>query len=285
MIDDRSAIGQSRGRQTEQAITSFAVDDEPLARRQIAMLAAQVPWVRHLGEAADGVAALLDIDRLRPDILLLDIEMPELSGLQLAERLTYAPAVIFTTAHESHAVTAFELEAVDYLLKPFGRRRFLGAMERARRHVAARAHAPKVELADTATSTDEASPDTESVAAERSASLTERTHLLGDRLLVRDRGVIVPVPLSQIARFEAEDDYVAAFTRERRYLIAARITALAAELPRGQFLRLHRSHIVNLDYVERMVPFDSKRLQVELRDGTRLLASRSSSEMLRRQAR
>jgi len=93
------------------------------------------------------------------------------------------------------------------------------------------------------------------------------------------------VRLSQIARFEAEDDYVAAFTRERRYLIAARITALAAELPRGQFLRLHRSHIVNLDYVERMVPFDSKRLQVELRDGTRLLASRSSSEMLRRQAR
>jgi len=255
MIDDRASIGQSRPRQAEQTVTSFAVDDEPLARRQIAMLVAQVPWAHHLGDAADGIAALQAIDTLRPDVVLLDIEMPELSGLQLAERLTYAPAVIFTTAHESHAVTAFELEAVDYLLKPFGRQRFLAAMERARRHVAARAQSP-------------------------SEAVT-----LGDRLLIRDRGAIVPVPLSQVARFEAEDDYVAVFTRERRYLISARIAELATELPPGRFLRLHRSHIVNLDYVERMVPFDSKRLQVELRDGTRLLASRSSSEMLRRQAR
>lgn len=255
MDEDRAAIGESPPPRAEPTPTSFAVDDEPLARRQIAMLVAQVPWVRHLGEAADGVAAMQAIDALRPDILLLDIEMPEMTGLQLAERLTYAPAVIFTTAHESHAVRAFELEAVDYLLKPFGRRRFVSAMERARRYVATRDQAP-------------AEPRT-----------------LGDRLLVRDRGAIVPVPLSQIARFEAEDDYVAVVTRERRYLIAARMTELAAELPPGRFLRLHRSHIVNLDYVERMVPFDAKRLQVELRDGTRLLASRSGSELLRRQVR
>lgn len=255
MPDDRAFNDESRPRQAERAVTSFAVDDEPLARRQIAMLVEQVPWVRHLGEAADGIAALEAIDALRPDVLLLDIEMPELSGLQLAERLTYAPAVIFTTAHESHAVTAFELEAVDYLLKPIGRRRFVSAMERARRHVAARASEPAEPLR------------------------------LGDRLLIRDRGAIVPVPLSQVARFEAEDDYVAVVTRERRYLISVRMSDLAAQLPPGQFLRLHRSHIVNLDHVERMVPFDSKRLQVELRDGTRLLASRASSEMLRRQAR
>jgi two-component system LytT family response regulator len=284
MVDDRSSIGEPRPRRAEPTVTSFAVDDEPLARRQIALLVAQVPWVHHLGEAADGVAAMQAIDALRPDVLLLDIEMPELSGLQLAERLTYAPAVIFTTAHESHAVTAFELEAVDYLLKPFGRRRFLGAMERARRHLAARASLPTEPLGD-APAAAEASSGKEHAFEAESTSSAARTSLLGDRLLIRDRGAIVPVPLSQVARFEAEDDYVAVHTRERRYLIAARIADLATELPPGRFLRLHRSHIVNLDYVERMVPFDSKRLQVELRDGTRLLASRSSSEMLRRRAR
>jgi two-component system, LytTR family, response regulator len=264
-------------------MTSFAVDDEPLARRQIAMLATQVPWVRHLGEAADGDAGMQAIETLRPDVLLLDIEMPELSGLQLASRLTYAPAVIFTTAHESHAVTAFELEAVDYLLKPFGHRRFLQAMVRARRHVAARAQG-LVEPIGVGATSEKGSGASEQRAGEADAS-ADRVSLLGERLLIRDRGAIVPVPLSQVARFEAEDDYVAVFTRERRYLIAARIADLATELPPGQFLRLHRSHIVNLDYVERMVPFDSKRLQVQLRDGTRLLASRSSSELLRRYAR
>jgi two-component system LytT family response regulator len=255
MVDERSSHGESLPRQTEPSVTSFAVDDEPLARRQIAMLVEQVPWVRHLGDATDGVAALEAIEALRPDVLLLDIEMPELSGLELADRLTYAPAVIFMTAHENHAVTAFELEAVDYLLKPIGRRRFVTAMERARRHVTARASA---------------------------ASEPVR---LGDRLLIHDRGAIVPVLLSRIVRFEAEDDYVAVVTPERRYLIATRMADLACQLPADRFLRLHRSHIVNLDHVERMVPFDSKRLQVELRDGSRLLASRSSSEMLRRRAR
>lgn len=284
MVDDRSSIGEPRPRRAEPTVTSFAVDDEPLARRQIALLVSQVPWVHHLGEAADGVAALQAIDTLRPDVLLLDIEMPELSGLQLAERLTYAPAVIFTTAHESHAVTAFELEAVDYLLKPFGRRRFLGAMERARRHLASRAPSPTQPLTD-AIGTVEPSSNEELALGEEQTSRAAHTSLFGDRLLIRDRGAIVPVPLNQVARFEAEDDYVAVHTRERRYLIAARIADLATELPPGRFLRLHRSHIVNLDYVERMVPFDSKRLQVELRDGTRLLASRSSSEMLRRRAR
>ena len=255
MVDEISSDSETGLRQAETSVTSFAVDDEPLARRQIAMLVEEVPWVHHLGDAADGVTALEAIHELRPDVLLLDIEMPELSGLQLAERLTYGPAVIFTTAHESHAVTAFELEAVDYLLKPIGRRRFLGAMERARRHVADRA---------------------------RSSGEPVR---LGDRLLIRDRGAIVPVPLSRIVRFEADDDYVTVVTLERRYLVAMRMADLAGQLPSDRFLRLHRSHIVNLDYVERMVPFDSKRLQVELRDGSHLLASRASSEMLRRRAR
>ena len=110
--------------------------------------------------------------------------------------------------------------------------------------------------------------------------------LFAGRLFVRDvRGAIVPVPLTQIERLAAQDDYVEVITRERRYLIAARLGELAKRLPADCFLRVHRSHVVNLDYVERLVPYDSKRLEVRLRDGTRILASRGASERIRRWAR
>ena len=253
-------------------VTTFVIDDEPLARQQIANLVAQVPWARHLGEATDGQTGLEAVHALHPDVLFVDIQMPELSGLDVAARLAYAPAVIFTTTHERYAVTAFELEAVDYLLKPFGRRRFLAALERARRALAARSPQPEAEPV-----AERAFPD----ASEDSGG----ADLLGERLLIRDRGAIVPVPLTHIERLEAEDDYVAVVARGRRYLMAARLRDLATELPPGRFLRVHRSHVVNLDFVERLVPFDAKRLEVHLRDGTRILASRASSEMLRRRAR
>jgi DNA-binding LytR/AlgR family response regulator len=110
--------------------------------------------------------------------------------------------------------------------------------------------------------------------------------LLAGRLFVRDvRGTIVPVSVAHIERLEAQDDYVRVVTRERRYLMAARLGELAERLRPFAFLRVHRSHVVNLDFVERLVPFDSKRLEVRLRDGTRILASRLASEMIRRHAR
>jgi two-component system LytT family response regulator len=110
--------------------------------------------------------------------------------------------------------------------------------------------------------------------------------ILAGRLFVRDvRGAIVPVPLSKVERLEAQDDYVSVVTHERRYLIAARLGDMAERLREHGFLRVHRSHVVNLDFVERLVPFDGKRLEVHLRDGSRIMASRASSEMFRRVAR
>lgn len=127
--------------------------------------------------------------------------------------------------------------------------------------------------------------DEELEAADDAIESAAGVGILGDRLLIRDRGGIVPVALAQVERFQADDDYVAVYTRRRRYLMATKIGDLAARLPPDRFLRIHRSHIVNLDYVERLVPFDSKRLEVQLSDGTRLLASRASSELIRRRAR
>ena len=132
--------------------------------------------------------------------------------------------------------------------------------------------------------------DLESEREDAGAADDDAGLLFAGRLFVRDvRGAIVPVPLGQVERLEAQDDYVCVVTHERRYLISARLgelaEQLARQLPAHAFLRVHRSHVVNLDYVERLVPFDAKRLEVRLRDGTRIVASRGASEMIRRHAR
>src|SRR4030095_14591718 len=114
-------------------IRALIVEDEPLARRTLREILADVPWLECIGEAETGTRAVQLIDTLAPDLVFLDIEMPELNGLQVLDRISHEPAVIFTTAYERYGVSAFELEAVDYRLKPFGRERCLAALERARR--------------------------------------------------------------------------------------------------------------------------------------------------------
>jgi two-component system LytT family response regulator len=119
-------------------IRALIAEDEPLARRHLKELLADVTWLECVGEAADGRAAVELIDSAEPDLVFLDIEMPELSGLQVLERITHRPAVIFTTAYDRYAVSAFELEALDYILKPFGRERLHTALERVPRTVRCR---------------------------------------------------------------------------------------------------------------------------------------------------
>src|SRR5690242_20507290 len=114
-------------------VRALIVDDEPLARRTLRDIVADVPWLDCVGEAETGARAVSMIDALTPDLVFLDIEMPELNGLQVLDRISHEPAVIFTTAYDRYAVSAFELEALDYLLKPFGRERCLAALERVRR--------------------------------------------------------------------------------------------------------------------------------------------------------
>ncbi len=247
-------------------ITTFVVDDEPLARSTLCQMIDAVPWVHHLGEAADGLSAVESVNTLAPDVVFLDIQMPGISGLEVVERLTGTPVIVFTTAYDEHAVAAFELEACDYLVKPFGRRRFLAALERARRTAESRESVAALERARGALAT---MPGAAAKA-------------LLDRILVRDRGVIVPVSVTTIQRVEAEDDYVRIVTAEKSYLTAIRLSELEERLSSPPFLRVHRSHLVNLDFVARMIPYDGSRLQVEMRDGTRILASRSGSREIRR---
>ena len=238
------------------------VEDEPLARGKLRALVDALPWATCVGEAADGRTALEQLDALRPDLVFLDIELPEMNGLDVLARARHAPAVVFTTAYDRYAVSAFELAAVDYLLKPFGRERFLAAAERARKALAAVA-------------------DDEPPAAERARRALAETAGPLTRLLVRDRGRITPIAVRDIERLEAEDDYVALHAHGRRHLVYLPLGEFEARLDPAQFVRVHRSHIVNLDFVKHLVPFDAGRLQVEMRDGARILASRARSKALR----
>jgi len=242
------------------------VEDEPIARAQLRDLIAEVAWIDCVGEAADGRTAVSVIDSLAPDLVFLDIEMPELDGLGVLRAIRHEPAIVFTTAYDRFAVTAFELEAIDYLLKPFGRDRLRAALERVKRAV----H-----------STDDV-PVSRRVS--EAAELASGTGLV-TRIFVRDRGRILPVDVRDIERLEADDDYVAVVTRGRRFLVYLAMNEFEARLDPKQFVRIHRSHIVNLDHVAALSPFDATRLQVQLKDGTKLVASRTRSRDLRALAR
>lgn len=249
-------------------VTALVADDEPLARRRLAALIADVPWARQVGEACDGIEAVELTHELRPDVLFLDIKMPELSGVDVVRRLRLLPAaplVIFTTAHDQHAVAAFELGAVDYLLKPFGAPRFLAAIERARN---ARSHDNADRLA-------------------RAQDALARPHSIvpSDRIFVRDGNAIVPLPLAAIERAEAQDDYVMIHTAQRSHLLSLRIRDLEHSLPNPPFLRVHRSHIVNLDHVDRLIGLETARFEVRMKNGSTVPVSRARSQEIRRNSR
>ena len=249
-------------------LTALVADDEPLARRRLAALIADVSWARQVGEASDGAEAVEMTEALRPDVLFLDIKMPELSGLEVVQRLrrlSTSPLVIFTTAHDQHAITAFELGAVDYLLKPFGAPRFLAAITRAR----------------TARQRDNAD------VLARAQDLLARPNTVApfDRIFVRDGNSIVPLPLKAVERAEAQDDYVMLHTGQRRHLMSLRIRDLEEWLPNPPFLRVHRSHIVNLDHVDRMTGLDGARFEVRMKNGAVVPVSRARSQEIRRRSR
>src|SRR5690606_16160349 len=182
-----------------------------------------------------------------------------LPGLEVLGAVRHRPLVIFTTAYDRFAVAAFELAAVDYLLKPFGAERLRAALDRAIDWLQ-RPAAP----------------------ADERVRDTLRTDRPLERLFVRDRGRIVPLAAAAIERCEARDDYVAVHAGGRAYRVQVRLQDLERRLDPTRFVRIHRSHLVNLDFVQAFEPYDAHRLLVHMRDGARVLGSRTRSRELRR---
>jgi len=241
------------------AVTAMIVDDEAAARIGLRdLLERQADWIRVVGEAANGPAAVEAIDGLRPALVFLDIEMPGLPGTEVLRRIRHRPHVVFTTAYSRHAVTAFELGVVDYLLKPFGAERLGLALERVR----AALGAPAVV-----------------------SSLDRARETLGPapigRLFVRVGGGVLPVAVEGIDWFEARGDYVVAHAGPARHLLSLSLNQLETRLDQVRFLRIHRTHIVNLDRVVAFRPEGKGKLVAELATGDRLAVSRQRAQALR----
>lgn len=240
-------------------VRAVIAEDEELARAALRGLVSEVDWVELVGEAADGNAAVETIDRLRPDLVFLDVMLPELTGLEVLQRIQHQPLVVFTTAYERFAVTAFELEALDYLVKPFGSRRFHETMDRVRRRLEVAGVTPKH-----APSSLPAGPL--------------------ERLFARVGSRIVPVPVREVSHFQAEGDYVRAFANGASHLLYVTLAQLEERL-QLPFLRIHRSHMINVDSVQRVERHDERRYVVFLKDGSRIVASRSGTVALKRMMR
>jgi two-component system LytT family response regulator len=240
-------------------IRAAIVEDEPLARANLREYLGEVDWLTLIGEAGDGAEAIKIIDALEPDLVFLDISLPECSGLDVVERIRHKPEIVFTTAHDQYALAAFEVGALDYLLKPFGRKRVLAMLERVQRRLRSDVPAP-----------------------ERARAALEAPLR---RLFARTRDAIVPIDVRTIQHISASGDYAEVHTDRGSYLLHTSLGELAVRLDPEVFRQVHRAHIVNLDAIAKLVPFDSRRLQIQLRDGTEILASRAASELLRGLAR
>lgn len=233
------------------------VDDESVARAGLRDMLAQVDWVTCIGEAASGPAAVDAINSLKPELVFLDIEMPGFLGTEVLNRVTHQSFVVFTTAYAQHAVTAFELGALDYLLKPFGRERLGLALERVRAAIGEPTGPAAFDRLREASS---AGPIT--------------------RLFVRSGASVIPVAVAGVSWFEARGDYVAAHVGATKHLLHLSLNRLEARLDSTKFLRIHRTHIVNLDLVAKFRR-QGKGLVALLTDGTELAVSRNRSQDLR----
>jgi two-component system LytT family response regulator len=248
---------------TEPALVRVLVaDDEPVARAGLRHLLQDIDWIQCVGEAADGPAVIAAVQALGPDVVLLDIQMPGCSGIDVLRQLSPpVPRIVFCTAHAEHAVTAFELGALDYLLKPFGAARLTAAFARIR------------------ASLGEPLPPALDRYGEMLANGPMR------RLFVRSGRSIQPLAVADVHRFEAVGDYVTAHTSGGEHLLHLALNRLEARLDPQQFTRIHRTHIVNLDHVTRFRRELDGRLTAVLRNGVELPVSKSKAQVLRELAK
>jgi two-component system LytT family response regulator len=238
-------------------VRALVVDDEPIARAGLRRLLGEFEWIAIAGEAASGPEAVERIETLKPDLVFLDIEMPGWSGVEALRRVAHAPLVVFTTAYAQHAVTAIELGALDYLLKPFGAERLRASLERVRAALGEPLPATLDRLGE----------------AFGQGPLT--------RLFVRSGRAIVPLRVSDFDWLEAVGDYVAVHAGGAQHLVHVALNRLEERLDPKRFARLHRAHLVNLDRIVAFRRQTDGRVVAELRDGTKLAVSRARAQELR----
>jgi two-component system LytT family response regulator len=246
-------------------IRTLVVDDEPLARERIKRFLAAEPDLELIGECAEGREAVAAIQTLKPDLVFLDIQIPELDGFGVLKAIAIEqmPAVIFVTAYDRYALQAFDVNALDYLLKPYNRERFHKAVERARAQLS---NGAKGEL------------------NERLISLLENfkteqpRHL--ERLMIKSSGRVFFLRAEELDWIEADGNYLRVHVGRESHLIRETMNRLASKLDPDKFLRIHRSTLVNIERIKELQPLFSGDYVVILRDGKQLTLSRSYRDKL-----
>jgi two-component system, LytTR family, response regulator len=229
-------------------IRTLVVDDEPLARSNLTVLLRLDPEIEIVGECGSGLKALAEIRGKKPDLLFLDVQMPECDGFELVERLgkNLPSAIVFVTAFDQYALKAFEAGALDYLLKPFDNARFERALGRAKERIAlGKVSPPKL-----------------------------------DRLVIKGAGQVIFIKISDIDWIEAADYYACLHVRAKAHLLRRRMSDLERELDQTVFCRIHRSSIVNLNRIRGLEINEDGEYEVVLDTGTRLRLSRRYRKQL-----
>lgn len=245
-----------------QTFKALIVDDERLSRHRLRRLLSFEPECEITGECANGEDALRAMEETRPDIVFLDVQMPEMDGFSVVNMMARTrPLVIFTSAYDEHALRAFEVHAFDYLLKPFDRRRFRESIQRACQHL----------------SQDRAGANGQLAAILESLHNSRRS---ADRIAVRTNGRVIFLKVSDIDWIEAADNYACLHCGRDVHVLRETMSELESKLDPAHFIRIHRSTIVNLDRIRELQPWFRGDYKVILNDGTELTLTRSHRENL-----
>ena len=249
-------------------IRTLIVDDEPLSRRKIREFLKGDEDIEVVGECGNGEQAVEAVRNVAPDLLFLDVQMPGMDGFAVLDELRddeRLPFVIFVTAYDKYAVKAFEVRALDYLLKPFHRERFAHATERVKSQM----------RANGGTASDALNLQIRELIEELRP---QARHL--DRVIIRTAGTVMFLKTDEIDWISAEENYVRLHCGKASYMLREKISSLETQLDPGRFRRIHRSTIVNVDRIQKLHPFSHGDYQVVLLDGTELMMSRGYRERL-----
>jgi two-component system LytT family response regulator len=230
------------------------VDDEELARKLLREYLSAYEDVEVVAECANGFEAVKAVTDLKPDLLLLDIQMPRLNGFEVLELIGREAGVIFVTAYDQYALRAFDVHAVDYLLKPVSEERMREALERARSRLASKSGM---------------------VAPTQLSALARPAGAHLERVAIRDGANVNVIPVSKIDYVEAQDDYVCFHAEGKRFLKQQTLAEIETSLDPAQFVRIHRSYILNIDRLAKLELYAKDSHAAILRNGTRLVVSRS----------
>lgn len=243
-------------------ISAIIIDDEPLARDIVKRYASTVEGLNIVAECSDGFEALRQIQTLKPDLLFLDIQMPKLDGFELLEVLEYNPAIIFATAFDQFAIKAFEMNAIDYLLKPFSKDRFESAVQKAMQRIA-------VEKSNS------------SQALETLKESVQESRGTLDRIVTRLGSKVTVIPTDRIWYIESADDYVMIYSELGNHLKEKTMKYFEEHLPANNFVRIHRGSIITLAQIAAIDPYTKDTHLVTLKCGAKLRASAEGYKRLR----